>query len=80
MAYARYVETIRALVRGDVEFVVVGMAAAILQGTPSLTLDLDIVHKRTPEEVKQRAGRAKDMAVMPVLEATLRESRRLGLK
>ncbi|HYJ08779.1 MAG TPA: hypothetical protein VEX18_07210 [Polyangiaceae bacterium] len=164
MAYARYVETIRALIRGDVEFLVVGMAAAIMQGAPSLTLDLDIVHKRSAEnvekllrvldqihavarhddrklkpnashligpghilldtdnghfdclgeidggksyddlfshstlallddgsqvrvlelatliEVKRRAGRAKDMAVMPVLEATLRESRRLGLK
>ncbi len=159
MAYARYVETLRVLLRYDVEFIVVGMAAAILQGAPSLTLDLDIVHKRTPEnverllkvldqinavarhderrlkpklshlvgpghilldsdnghfdclgtidegkgyedllphtnvlrlddgaearvldletliEIKRRAGRPKDLAVMPILEATLRESK-----
>jgi hypothetical protein len=52
MAYAKYVENIRLLLRADVEFVVVGMAAAILEGAPSLTLDLDIVHKRTPENVE----------------------------
>jgi len=34
-----------------VELIVVGMAAAILQGVPATTWDLDIVHRRTPENV-----------------------------
>jgi hypothetical protein len=33
----------------EVELVVVGMTAAILQGAPMLTNDVDIVHRRTPE-------------------------------
>lgn len=34
-----------------VEFIVVGGAAAVLQGVPITTQDLDIVHRRTPENV-----------------------------
>jgi hypothetical protein len=34
-----------------VEFVGVGMVSAILQGVPLTTMDLDIVHRRTPENV-----------------------------
>ena len=36
-----------------VELIVVGMAAAILQGVPTTTWDLDIVHRRTPENVER---------------------------
>jgi hypothetical protein len=77
------------------------MTAGVLQGVPLTTLDIDIVHRRTPEniatfskelsigdntvvrvlelsmllEVKRRAGRPKDLAVIPFLEATLDEIR-----
>jgi hypothetical protein len=34
-----------------IEFIVVGGAAAVLQGAPITTNDLDIVHRRTPENV-----------------------------
>lgn len=34
-----------------VEFIVVGGVAAVLQGAPITTTDLDIVHRRTPENV-----------------------------
>ena len=51
MASVRYVETLRQLVQAEVEFIVVGMAAGILQGAPAITLDLDIVHRRTSENV-----------------------------
>jgi hypothetical protein len=34
-----------------VEFIGVGMVSAILQGVPLTTMDLDIVHRRTPENV-----------------------------
>jgi hypothetical protein len=42
-----------AVIEGGVEFVVVGAAAAVLQGAPLGTLDLDIVHARTPENVRR---------------------------
>ena len=42
---------IRALTDGGVEFVVVGGAAAVAHGSARLTLDLDIVYRRTPENI-----------------------------
>lgn len=39
------------LASSDVEFVVVGMLAAVAQGAPVTTHDVDIVHRRTPENV-----------------------------
>jgi hypothetical protein len=35
----------------DVEFVLVGGLAAVVQGAPIMTFDLDIVHRRTEENV-----------------------------
>src|SRR3990172_2926365 len=51
MARARFAEILRLLAEGDVEFVVVGMAAGILHGAPVTTVDLDVVHRRDPENV-----------------------------
>jgi predicted nucleotidyltransferase len=48
---ARIHEILRTLVRHEVRFVVVGGMSAVLQGAPVNTLDLDIVHERTPENV-----------------------------
>jgi hypothetical protein len=82
MSGARSAEILRLLVAGDVEFVVVGMAAGVLQGAPVSTLDLDIVYRGTPENVKRllaakdRAGRPKDLAALPALRATLKEDER----
>lgn len=42
---------LEALLAGDVEFIVVGGAAGLLQGAPLATHDLDIVHRRTEENV-----------------------------
>ena len=53
MPPARFSEILRRLAEGDVEFVVVGMTAGILQGAPVTTLDLDIVHRRSPENVSR---------------------------
>jgi hypothetical protein len=53
MASAHYVETLRLLLRADVDFIVVGMAAGILQGAPAITLDLDIIHRRSPDNVER---------------------------
>jgi hypothetical protein len=51
MKSARFGETLRALARHNVEFIVVGMASGILQGVPLTTLDVDIVHHRTTQNV-----------------------------
>ena len=45
----RYLEQLKVLVDHDVEFVVVGGVAAILEGAPISTFDLDIVYRRSPE-------------------------------
>ena len=47
----QYREILRRLLDEGVEAIVVGMAAAIMQGVPGATWDLDIVHKRSPENV-----------------------------
>lgn len=39
------------LLEADVEFVLVGGLAAVVQGAPITTFDLDIVHRRTEENV-----------------------------
>lgn len=44
---------IQALLAADVEFIVVGGAAAVLHGAPVTTQDLDIVHRRTVENVQR---------------------------
>lgn len=42
---------IETLAKSDVEFIVVGLLAAVAQGAPVTTHDLDIVHRRTPENI-----------------------------
>jgi len=43
----RFLDALAVLVRHDVEFIVVGGVAVILEGAPVSTLDLDIVHERS---------------------------------
>jgi hypothetical protein len=54
MSQARFADTLRRLAESDVEFIVVGMTAGILQGVPMTTLDLDVVHRRTPDNEPPR--------------------------
>lgn len=49
-----------------VEFIVVGGAACVIQGAPITTNDLDIVHRRTPENIERLLG------VLLLLDATMR--------
>jgi hypothetical protein len=49
----RYHEILNRLADGGVEVVVVGMAAAVLQGVSLATWDLDVVHRRTPENLER---------------------------
>ncbi len=65
---------IAALNEAGVEFIVVGGAAAVLHGAPVTTVDLDIVHRRTPENVH------KLLAALTDLDATYREAANRGLR
>ena len=49
---ADYEGLIRALHRADVEFILVGGAAATALGSSRLTLDLDVVYARTPANIE----------------------------
>jgi len=46
-----YVELLRHLASHRIEFIIVGGVCAVLHGAPVATFDLDIVHRRTPENV-----------------------------
>lgn len=48
-----YLALIETLVRHEVEFIVVGGVAAVLHGAPVVTFDLDVVHRRTPENIER---------------------------
>lgn len=49
----QYRQILLRLADEGVELIVVGMAAAILQGVPTTTWDLDVVHRRTSENVQR---------------------------
>ncbi|HUV13489.1 MAG TPA: hypothetical protein VMY18_07580 [Acidobacteriota bacterium] len=52
---------LQVLVGHGVEFVVVGGVAAVLQGAPIMTLDLDIVHRRDPSNVNRLLNALEDL-------------------
>lgn len=52
----KYHEILLRLADAHVEAIIVGMAAAVIQGAPTMTWDLDIVHRRTPENVQRLLG------------------------
>jgi hypothetical protein len=58
------------LARHQVEFILVGGAAAVLQGAPVVTFDVDIVHRRTPENIERL------LSALRELEATYRYDNR----
>ena len=70
MERARYAEVLRRLAASEVEFIVVGMLAGVLRGAPVLTVDLDLVHRRSAENV------ARLLRVLGELDATYRHDRR----
>lgn len=51
----RYFELLSSLVEGHVEFIVVGGVAAVLEGAPISTFDLDIVYSLNAENVARLA-------------------------
>jgi hypothetical protein len=57
---------LQTLAASDVELIVVGMLAAVAQGAPVTTHELDIVHRRTPDNI------ARLLAVLGDLDARYR--------
>lgn len=53
--------SILTLVAEGVEFVVIGGMAGVLHGAPIATKDLDIVHRRTPENIARLLGVLRDI-------------------
>jgi predicted nucleotidyltransferase len=51
-----FAEILATLTRAGVEFIVVGGGAAVLQGVPITTRDIDIVHRRTEDNVRRLAS------------------------
>lgn len=49
-------ELLRLLMRHRVDFIVVGGVAAVAQGAPVNTFDLDLVHSRAPENIERLLG------------------------
>jgi hypothetical protein len=70
MPRARFAEILRLLAAHDVEFVVVGMTAGVLHGAPVTTVDLDVVHRRSRENV------ARLLEVLAEIEAVYRHDPR----
>jgi hypothetical protein len=56
MKSARFAEILHLLAEADVEVIIVGMMAGVLQGAPLTTGDVDILHRRTPENVQRLLG------------------------
>ena len=71
MASSRLIELLDALLAAEVEFVVVGGLAAVLHGAPLVTSDVDIVHRKTPENI------ARLLSVLLPLHARARGDRRV---
>ena len=63
----RFLDALATLAEGQVEFIVVGGVAAVLEGAPISTFDLDIVHARTPDNIDRL------LAALRQLEATYRD-------
>lgn len=52
---------LRSLVEHRVDFIVVGGVSAVLQGAPIMTLDLDTVHRRDPENIERLLQALRDL-------------------
>src|SRR5712692_7478454 len=72
MPSARFADVLRRLAKNEVEFIVVGMTAGVLHGAPVTTIDLDILHRRSKDNV------ARLLRVLAELDAVYRhDARRL---
>ena len=61
MARADFLDILRVLTRHKVEFVTVGGLAAVFNGAPIVTVDVDILHRRTPENIERLLAALKEL-------------------
>jgi len=73
MEQARFAELLRKLASNQVEFVVLEHAPEVSLGD---ALRVRVIDMPTLIQLKEEAGRPKDLAALPVLRATLDESER----
>ncbi len=57
----RFREILTILSNRDVEFIVVGGVAAVLHGADFMTRDVDIVHRRSPENLQRLLGALEEL-------------------
>lgn len=57
-------ELLAVLGRHEIEFIVVGLTAAVLQGAPVVTFDLDIVYARTPSNIAKLLVALEELAAI----------------
>jgi len=57
---------LRSLVEHDVEFCVIGAVAAWLQGSPAVTLDLDVMPRRDLDNAERLAGALNSLGARPL--------------
>jgi hypothetical protein len=53
MQTSRLLSTLRKLEESNCEFIVVGGLAAVLNGAPIQTYDIDLVYSRSPENIER---------------------------
>ncbi len=70
MQAARFAEILELLTRQRVDFIVVGGVSAVLQGAPVSTFDLDVVHRRSEDNIERL------LTVLRGLDATYRNDSR----
>jgi hypothetical protein len=66
MSEGNFRATLRVLSEAQIEFILVGGLAAVYNGAPLNTFDVDVVHRRTPENI------AHLLAVLDALDAVFR--------
>ncbi|XXY53339.1 hypothetical protein WME91_19605 [Sorangium sp. So ce269] len=60
-APTKIVDLLGVLARHQVDFIVVGGVAAVIQGAPVNTFDLDVVHARTPDNIERLLGALREL-------------------
>src|SRR5713226_7661673 len=66
MQEGKLVATLRQLCEGEIQFILVGGLAAVLNGAPIQTLDVDLVYSREPANIDRL------LAVLQTLDAVFR--------
>lgn len=56
-----FLRQLATLLGHEVEFIIVGGVAAVLEGAPVLTLDLDILYRQTPQNTTRLLGALEEM-------------------